>query len=196
MAAQLVYHQTENESLEFLDGHEQQWNLYDVGWALYKIKSGDHANETILAYKGTTNWQDFVQDFSVAFGGPTIRTVIGNCVALADAKKPNWLTGHSLGGCLAESVCSETSIGGASFNAPGPYTLTPGKNLVAGGRYHNVPFEVHLTRNDPVSMCGNISGPDGSHVGIPKWHTARTDDVSMTDMVEHVHGMTAMREHL
>ena len=84
-------------------------------------------------------------------------------------KDPDYICGHSLGGLIAECVCSETGIPGASFNAPGPWSAVTSNNLLTGNKYNVVKFEVHLTRNDPVSLFGGILGVAVSHVGHPIW---------------------------
>ena len=79
------------------------------------------------------------------------------------------MTGHSLGACLAECVCSRTRIRGAAFNAPGPWAHS-GNSLIYGDAYRDIPFEIHLERSDPISHFGQRGGPDSSHIGKPKWH--------------------------
>jgi hypothetical protein len=43
-------------------------------------------------------------------------------------------------------------------------------NLADNDKFRDVPFEVHLTDGDPVSMVGSAGGPDSSHIGKPIWH--------------------------
>ena len=173
-----------NGRLKLLDSIAQnskgdnKYNILQCG--LYEIVNGRHEGKKILAYRGTDT-SDFLsanvtiaQDLSLAFpqllGGP-IRMTIAVAVSIAQNKDPDFICGHSLGGLIAECVCGETGIPGASFNAPGPWGVIPANNLLTGNKYDGVKFEVHLTEQDPVSQVGSYMGPNHSHVGTPIWHS-------------------------
>ncbi len=93
-------------------------------------------------------------------GGPTIKRVIDLAVEIALEQKATMVCGHSLGGLIAEVVCTRTGIPGASFNAPGPFGII---NLCNIDKASGVPFECHLTEGDIVSKVGN-------HIGDPIMH--------------------------
>jgi hypothetical protein len=141
-------------------------------YGIFKIKSGEFADETILAFRGTASAFGIIQDADIFFPGPKqmMRTIIQYANDVALNNNVNWICGHSLGGLIAEAVCSHTGVGGASFNAPGPWSSNLQNNLADGDKYKNVAFEIHLTKNDGISFSGSAGGPDSSHIGKPKWH--------------------------
>ena len=155
--------------------------LNDIQFGVYEVKKGRHRGKKILAYRGTdvenevSGVMTLLQDASlclpnVRYLGQPIKEAISCAVKNAQLHRPDYICGHSLGGLLAECVCSETGLPGASFNAPGPWATTPENNLLSGTEYDGVQFEVHLTKNDPVSLYGGYLGPECSHVGHPVWH--------------------------
>ncbi|KAL5252391.1 hypothetical protein ACHWQZ_G015231 [Mnemiopsis leidyi] len=158
-----------------LNGSNMQNKLQ---FGIYEISEGRYSGKKILAYRGTdvTGLVTLLQDVSLAlpslsYLGQPIREAISCAVEDALKQKPDFICGHSLGGVIAECVCSETGIPGASFNAPGPWSILPIHNLLTGDKYDGVKFEVHLTRNDPVSLFGGFLGPECTHVGRPIWHS-------------------------
>lgn len=141
-------------------------------YGVYKITSGIHEGKTILAFRGTDSYMGGAQDVDVMISSPLIKTVISYASDYTRKFKVNWICGHSLGGLIAECVCSYTGVGGASFNAPGPWSSNAMNNLASGTCYADVPFECHLTKSDFVSYIGSAGGPDSSHIGKPKWHNS------------------------
>ncbi|KAG2424126.1 hypothetical protein HXX76_014800 [Chlamydomonas incerta] len=134
--------------------------------AVYKVKAGRHAGATILAFEGTNSYTHGIQDLiGVAFArfGPIARVACD----IYNSVRPTYVTGHSLGGCIAEVVCSRSGCGGASFNAPGPWSPNPATCIADGDRYDGVRFEIHLANGDPVScMCNpGAGGADHGHIG-------------------------------
>jgi hypothetical protein len=139
-----------------------------IQWGLYKINS---SGSLILAFRGTDSIKTGIQDVDLFTGiSAYIRTIIKIASDTARNKKANYICGHSLGGLIAEATCSWTGIGGASFNAPGPWSSVSINNLAEGNNYNGVPFEVHLTKNDAISYFGSAGGPSSSHIGKPIWH--------------------------
>jgi len=113
-------------------------------WATYTINQGIYTNRTILAYMGTNpgNLEQLIADlWSVPLGNAMMRNMTDDAVNIAlgvidevGGKENLFITGHSLGGIVAELVCSELAIEGASFGAIGafdPYTLAD--EAVIGG---------------------------------------------------------------
>ena len=138
---------------------------------MYTIKGGDYDGNKICAFRGTDSFMGGVQDIDVVIGGSTgiIREVIGWAVQHTRNNDADFICGHSLGGLIAECVCAHTGIRGAAFNAPGPWAAS-GNNLVDGNNYNHVPFEIHNTEGDVVSLFGSAGGPNSSHIGKLKWH--------------------------
>ena len=98
---------------------------------MYEILDGQHKGKNILAYRGTdlsdpgSAQETLLQDASLSLPsftnlGRPIREAISCAVGDALEQKPDFICGHSLGGLIAECVCGETGIPGATFNAPGP----------------------------------------------------------------------------
>lgn len=158
-----------NYGLSLIDYQkEDMGTTSNIQWGLYKINS---SGSLILAIRGTDSIKTGIQDIDLFTGiSPYIRSVIQIACDTARNKKANYICGHSLGGLIAEASCSWTGIGGASFNAPGPWASASMNNLAGGNNYNGVPFEVHLTKNDGISYFGSAGGPSSSHIGKPIWH--------------------------
>lgn len=74
--------------------------------------------DKVLAFRGTTiNLADFSSDWSLGTGQNTPYFAQG--VAFARRLNPTIVTGHSLGGAIAQVVANRCGIPMASFNAPG-----------------------------------------------------------------------------
>lgn len=110
----------------FAKGDKKVFDGIDGGelitWGLYRYESlkGPKIKETILAFRGTDAFGDVILDVSLMKGGDTIKRAIDLAVQAAIEYKATMICGHSLGGYLAEAVCAQTRLPGASFNAPGP----------------------------------------------------------------------------
>ena len=178
-------------SLESLQFQNSEGNNMDnnIQFGAYKISKGKHKDKKILAYRGTDLHDKgaaqvtLLQDVSlvlpqVPYLGRPIKEAISSAVEDALQQKPDFICGHSLGGLIAECVCGETGIPGASFNAPAPWSSLPLHNLLSGDKYKDTKFEVHLTEHDIVSLFGGFPGVSLSHVGHPIWHPGvGADDV-------------------
>ena len=96
-------------------------------WATYTIEQGEHEGKTILAYMGTDFAGNFEQVLTDIWSVPTANYMMRNMadeaveIAMGLDPVPDFITGHSLGGIIAEMVCSETGIPGASFAALGAF---------------------------------------------------------------------------
>jgi len=101
-----------------------------IQWAKYEILRGEHKGKTILAYMGTDllNVEQVLADiYSVPLATSLIDNMADDAVNVAIAENPDYITGHSLGGLIAEMVCTDTGIEGASFAALGavdPFSLS------------------------------------------------------------------------
>ena len=105
-------------------------------WATYTIRQGPYQGKTILSFMGTdpSNAEQLVADlWSVPLANGMMRNMTDDAVQIAqqvieevEGKENLFITGHSLGGIVAELTCSELGIQGASFGAIGafdPYSL-------------------------------------------------------------------------
>jgi hypothetical protein len=107
-------------SADLLDGRNA------LQWSTYTINQGEHKGETILAIMGTgfslDNAEQIIADiWSVPRATEMMRTMANEAKEIALAEKATYITGHSLGGRIAEMVCSMTGIPGASFGAIGTF---------------------------------------------------------------------------
>lgn len=113
-------------------------------WATYQIQQGPYQGKTILSFMGTklSNAEQVVADiWSVPLANGMMRNMTDDAVQIAQqvmeevgGKENLFITGHSLGGIVAELTCSELGIQGASFGAIGafdPYSLADA-NIVNG----------------------------------------------------------------
>jgi hypothetical protein len=96
-------------------------------WATYTINQGEHEGETILAIMGTEfnpfgfQEQIIADLWSVPMATDLIRNMADDAKNIALEQNATYITGHSLGGIIAEMVCSLTGIPGASFGAIGAF---------------------------------------------------------------------------
>jgi len=97
-------------------------------WGWYEIGHGPHQGKTVLAFMGTdlNNIEQIIASTAGLVLYQEILTEMKNeAVAVANDLKPDFVTGHGIGGFLAELVCSETGISGASFAAPSTTNRIP-----------------------------------------------------------------------
>lgn len=143
-------------------------------------------NVVVIAIRGTASRRTTFQCVDMrTVNGPLVRMAINESVEFlqrCQAKYPDrfiYVTGHSLGGYLAEAVASRTDVPGASWNNPGPWHST-WRNVC--GRYRPQ-FEIHLTRNDPLSPF--FPKPENSaHIGVPIWHPGENHRLCLPYMME------------
>ena len=146
---------------QLTDGHK-------VDYSVYEYKS-----HRVIAFKGTAKAGDVFTDIGLVFGdadkGITDTDLPSKILYAAEAAvkhKATLVTGHSLGGFFAECVASFLELKGASYNAPAPNgSSTKYANGIEG---ISMPFEVHLTKGDPVSEWG--CGKKWTHIRRPIWH--------------------------
>merc|ERR1712029_92760 len=96
--------------------------------------------------------------------GAHVTNAVNEGIEKADEFQPDFLTGHSLGGFMAECVCSKTGIPGASFAAPGPVgQVTANTNV--GGKFGGVKWKTVINRQDIIATTiGGIGGSQSSHI--------------------------------
>ncbi|PNW84673.1 hypothetical protein CHLRE_03g154100v5 [Chlamydomonas reinhardtii] len=159
-----------------------------MAYAVYRVVSGPLHNKTILAYQGSSCDAHLVQDFKQMLG--RFKSVADKAEAVYEDVGPDFITGHSLGGCIAEVVCSRTGCRGAAFNSPGPWSSEPDHCVVDGDKHGGAEFEIHLAVADPLVALANSNAgrrPHG-HIGSEQsgavhWHFAISGLHSMDAMV-------------
>jgi len=143
----------------------------------------------VVAIRGTASIEGTRQDASILnpFIKQRIRRAVREacCFAKAcEADHPHtkfYLTGHSLGGYIAEAVASFTCMDGASFNNPGPWAANRCWNVTGEFVPH---FEVHLLRSDRVAALFFPKPENSAHIGRPIWHEGKNHRVCRPYVVE------------
>lgn len=131
----------------------------------------------VVAFRGTVSYRGVKQDLAITCGGRWIRTAVKEACSFFDrcaaqhADKHMYVTGHSLGGYIAEAVASHHDVEGAVFNSPGPWSMNPIRNVTGEFR---PPFEVHLTRSDPLAAAAFPKPENSCHISKPIWHPGRS----------------------
>ncbi|CAK8996856.1 Serine/threonine-protein kinase 36 [Durusdinium trenchii] len=182
------------------------------------VPEARQAKIAIIAFRGTCTRKGILQD--IAVGLPLYRRQLKHAIKEAcsyiskcRAHLPLhhiYVTGHSLGGFIAEAAASFMGADGAVFNSPGPKAVAPWKKLVGS---HRPAFEVHLTRDDPLAMLfpkpdshkhisrvvhwheghdHKICSPYVRHIQALKWRTNRLpipDHVQIVNQVEDLEAM-------
>lgn len=150
---------------------ESKYHRSNIQCALYV--HANYRNVGIISFRGTATGRGLQQDISLGLAGGTARQAVRdgcdyfNEMTSAYPHLTLYVTGHSLGGFIAEAVASYCDVGGAGFNSPGPWASTEAMNMT--GR-HRPCFEIHLTKADPVGALFFPKPEDSHHIGTPKWH--------------------------
>jgi len=133
-----------------------------------------------LAIRGSTALPTWFQDAGMVLSEGFLCQLVDIVVRWARSENVDYVTGHSLGGFLAEAVASRLGMDGASFNGPGGRGIA----TVFGNKWStSTRFEVHLNELDPVSMFRN-----NRHIAEPKWHRFRgkCHPHAIEDMLDNV----------
>ena len=145
-----------------------------IQYAVYAIKRpAKLAGRRILAFRGTTTFRTLRQDIDLfdkeqvlqhflpkidiekeQYGWKLIREIISIAKNITLQIRPDYVTGHSLGGILSEVVASYTNIPGMSFNSPSPVGIVTETSFLnpITDFYEGIKFEVHLRHLDPISQ--------------------------------------------
>lgn len=153
--------------LEFSKGWDA-WTKANVQAGVFKHR--DFPEVAIISFRGTQSTRSVLQDLLFAWSGPQAAATDAwhfyrKARDLPENKgvKTYYVTGHSLGGYLAESVASHENLQGVAFNAPGLLTQ---KTSRADGD-HRPNFEVHTATDDPVQWW--VPGDRNlAHIARPK----------------------------
>lgn len=102
--------------------------LYEPNSGLRSVIYTD-GNVFIVAFRGTDNPSDLVEDAQLTFGMNTAMYPIGEAVAAGAGNHGQvYVTGHSLGGAVAQVVGSRMGLPFVTFNAPG-VALVASRNI-------------------------------------------------------------------
>lgn len=115
-----------------------------------------------LAIRGTASVAAVAQDILMYLSEAYLSPFVDTLERWARQLGVHYVTGHSLGGFLAEAVASRLGLDGASFNGPG------GRGILTcfGNCWSTTTrFEVHLHEADSVSLHMHER-----HIAEPKWH--------------------------
>lgn len=123
-----------------LNGNPYYNTSSGVQAALYRNRL---TNEMVIAYRGTDQTEDLLVDLQIALGNISQEQLLDaeifyNAVITQYGDSNITITGHSLGGALAQLVGAETGVETVTFNAPGM------KNQISGGSYNNITNYVNL----------------------------------------------------
>ena len=159
----------------------------------YLVRRGGYKGKTILAFRGTHNRNQVLQDLHLAAGGGRrIRRVVSQALEAHREHDPDWVTGHSLGGMLAEIVASHTGSPGVAFAPPGP--VLDRTNLANGDRHACRPFKVVVHRKDFIAQaCQRI--PVGKEGGYGNSHIVEARDIHWLPYDERRDGMNPATIH-
>ena len=141
------------------------------------VPEGRNLPIAIVAFRGTCTRKGIFQDLGI--GLPMYRRHLKHAIkeacsylAKCRAMLPNhhiYVTGHSLGGLIAEATASYTAADGAVFNSPGPVKAAGWcKKLV--GKNRPSCFEVHLARDDPLAVSFFPKPDTHRHICKVEWH--------------------------
>ena len=135
-----------------LNGNPYYNTSSGVQAALYRNRL---TNEMVIAYRGTDQTEDLLVDLQIALGNISQEQLLDaenfyNAVITQYGDSNITITGHSLGGALAQLVGAETGVETVTFNAPGM------KNQISGGSYNNITNYVNL--NDWIGCYGQHAG--------------------------------------
>lgn len=183
-------------------------NPDEIGYAFFRIKYGKkYANKVIFAIRGTVPFETnnitepdlamFMGNRGVFFRSLNkVETEFSQLIQESPRLKPDFVTGHSLGGTVAEVMCARHGIPGASFAAPGPYSANVKYNLIHGLVNHNgVPFRAVVNSRDKIP---NISRDKvGTKFVLGKEETTDADLMHIVRIPHYVEpfGSNAKQSH-
>ena len=201
----LAYQRNDQTSLDILSDYE------DSGWEVFKTNGGVNGfqaialgkdtnndgiyDEVVIAYAGTNSaldiaWDDMLIAIQIeptqANGARTFyNQTIGNSLVSSTANI--YITGHSLGGSLAQIVAAEKNKECVTFNAPGMKHKVPGTyNNITNyvnindwvGSYKEHVGNTYFYFQDGITSNGNYS-PHSKYMNENDYYT--NNNVNITD---------------
>ena len=118
-------------------------------------------DEWIVAYRGTESWEDIKADLNIGVGNVPDQFVpameLFEKAQQVKSLSKIIVTGHSLGGGLAQLVSANKVALGVTFNAPGMAAMS--KKLASKGySFHSANVLNVVLKYDPVSSFGKLVG--------------------------------------
>ncbi|VVH65584.1 hypothetical protein BSPLISOX_1447, partial [uncultured Gammaproteobacteria bacterium] len=111
---------------------DQSENTYDSGLQIQNYQNDNHPNHTVIAIAGTNGLNDWDDNLSFITGGlseqfqqaltyaaQTIDAAAKNSEDTKTANKTFSVTGHSLGGGIAQAIAYTFGLNGVTLDAPG-----------------------------------------------------------------------------
>ncbi|CAC9660911.1 Alkaline phosphatase (EC 3.1.3.1) [uncultured Gammaproteobacteria bacterium] len=119
---------------------DQSENTYDSGLQIQNYQNDNHPNHTVIAIAGTNGLNDWDDNVSFITGGlseqfqqaltyaaQTIDTAAKNSEDTKTANKTFSVTGHSLGGGIAQAIAYTFGLNGVTLDAPGASAIVASK---------------------------------------------------------------------
>eukprot|EP00929_Paragymnodinium_shiwhaense_P114900 TRINITY_DN83455_c0_g1_i1.p1 TRINITY_DN83455_c0_g1~~TRINITY_DN83455_c0_g1_i1.p1 ORF type:complete len:316 (+),score=71.71 TRINITY_DN83455_c0_g1_i1:92-1039(+) len=192
----LLFNSTKKETsaMAFFIDHEDVESREDIQFAFYEILVGAHKGETVMSIRGTSPLHsalDRQRNIDLHLEGPGEENTVTETIKIlrhdrqifaqlvngdtpggvTHASEVRYVTGHSLGGALAQIVAVEEGMEGAAFN---PRAVCHKKDKFDWCQHYrdqdlNVPFEVHVTENDYIINLADATsnrfmmGPEIKH---------------------------------
>jgi hypothetical protein len=175
----------ETQTIAFTDSNNDNWEVYAISGntgyndGYYGVAfRNTQTDEVVVSFRGTDGPRDVTPDLQIAFG-QNLPNQYSNAQSFYDevlqqAEEDNYgvpsITGHSLGGGLAQLVGAVTGATTYTFNAPGVKSLLDNLGLPQGD-YNNI--NNYNATYDPASEVGNQIGNSesisvSSHYFIPE----------------------------
>jgi hypothetical protein len=138
-----------------------------TGWGLmgFRPASGDfdgfqaavfiRGSEIVVAFRGTAQCEDAAVDLALGVGMNPIRFAAGERFARQfEGRRNVTVTGHSLGGAMAQVAANRLGFVLASFNAPG-VAVFASRNLAPDNPLEAI-ASVHATTVRTIGMVGSV----------------------------------------
>ncbi|TNV82377.1 hypothetical protein FGO68_gene4424 [Halteria grandinella] len=139
----------------------QTSSILSIQYGVYQFRG-----KTVIAFRGTEGVMDIFKDVGIFLPSSLLQRAILDAIKGTQKHEATVVTGHSLGGFLAECVSSFLGLTGASFNAPAPNGVLI--KYAYGTACCYVNFEVHLSIGDIVSET--YIRDVWTHIKYPIWH--------------------------
>merc|ERR1711865_154897 len=143
-----------------------------------------------MGSRGSTQKQQ--ADQVLAGGGPDFFQARTAAVAIGWELKPDFVTGHGVGGSLAECVCSYCGVPGVAFGPLGVVGSNGpmGNPSMADGRRHTgVQFQVVAAKTDRAVLLGTGGDYEKCHIVKPEnihWARDFPDEGGAKAMFQYV----------
>ena len=181
---------------------DQRTSNFDSGLQIQNYRNDNHPNHTVIAIAGTNGLNDWDDNLSFVTGGfseqfqqamthaaKTIDAAVKNSEHTDAANKTFSVTGHSLGGGIAQIIAYTFGLNGVTLDAPGANAIISSKKYQAHlallqQKYPNAFNDVGGTPDTGENFTniveqGSIVSSIGTHIGTKM----EIDAVGDTDTV-------------